>query len=885
MQASLMAGISSLLMRGEDGILYRLLSTPARDAVGSRFLRDLLGVVSLAAIYFIAGHLGLRLAFVHSSATAVWPPSGIALATLLVLGYRVWPGILIGAYLVNVTTAGSVATSVGIAAGNTLEGVLGAYLVNRFAGGRQAFDRARDFFKFVLLASLGSPAVSATVGVTSLSLGGFARWPDFGPIWLTWWLGDAVSILVVAPLLVLGSSGTPVPWRRRQMFEAATLMVSLFLVGQAVFGGLTFKTKNYPLEFVCIPFLLWVALRLGRRLVAIAIFELAAIAIWGTTRGFGPFVEETQNESLLLLQAYIGVVAVMSMAVATLVRERQGAEAALRSAHDELELRVRERTAALSGANAALATEMAERQGIEEQLRKSEEEYHLLFDRNPHPMWVFDAETLAFLAVNDAAVHHYGYSREELLGMTIDEIRPPEDVPPPDPSMPGQSAEPPMSTAIGLSRHRKKDGTVIQVDVASTPIGFRGRKARLVLAVDVMEKRNLEAQLLQSQKMEVVGRLAGGIAHDFNNLLGVITGYGELLRNRLDDARLRKYADDILKAAERAAALTQQLLAFSRKQVQQPRILNLNFAVEHMDGMLRRLIGEDIQLVTVLKDVGPIKADQGQVDQVLMNLVINARDAMPNGGRLVVETDAVDLDEGYARLHGDVRPGPYVMLAVTDTGHGMTPEVKARLFEPFFTTKEAGKGTGLGLATVHGIVKQSGGHVFVYSEPGAGTTFKVYFPQAAPSVDSGPSGVEEEAPRGDETILVVEDEAALREITRECLENRGYTVLEAAHGMGALELSQVYKAPIHLLITDVIMPGLTGRELAQRLTAERPEMKVIYMSGYTDDAVIRRGVLAEETPFVQKPFTAAHLDRKVREVLDGRGVSDTVGTDPIRRRP
>jgi hypothetical protein len=844
----------------------KLSSAGPASSSGSRLLRDFAAVGLLAALYFLAGRLGLRLASVHRSATAVWPPSGIALAALLVLGYRVWPGIALGAFLVNVTTAGSVATSIGIALGNTLEGIVGAYLVNRFANGSRAFDRARDFFKFVLLAGISSTAVSPAIGVTSLSLGEYARWADYGSIWMTWWLGDVASVLVVAPLLVLASSGAPVRWSRRRVLEAAALLLSLFLIGQIVFGGLIFHSKGYPLEFACIPFLLWAAVRFGRRLVAVAIVGLSGIAIWGTGRGLGPFVKETQNESLLLLQAFIGVVAVTTMALATLVWERQGVRAALQGARDELEQRVRERTSALSSANEALASEVKERKRAEEHLRRSEEEYHLLFDSNPHPMWVFDADTLAFLAVNTAAIDNYGYSRQEFLDMTIKDIRPPEDAPELERSLREHSAS--AATAVALFRHRKKDGTLIQADIASRRIRFLGREARLVLAVDVTERRSLEAQLLQSQKMETVGRLAGGVAHDFNNLLGVITGYGELLRNRLDDPRLRKYADDILQASERAAGLTKQLLAFSRKQVLQPRVLDVNGAVEHMEGMLRRLIGENIQLVTVLKNVPPIKADQGQVEQVLMNLAVNARDAMPQGGRIVIESDSVDLDENYARLHSEVRPGSYVMLAVSDTGHGMTPKVKARLFEPFFTTKEAGKGTGLGLATVHGIVKQSGGHIFVYSEPGRGTAFKMYFPPAEEGVAAAAPMPDEDGPRGTETILVVEDEAALREITRECLETTGYTVLEAAHAAAALELSARYKGTIHLLVTDVVMPGIPGSELAQRLAAERPGMKALYMSGYTDDTVILRGALTAEKPFVQKPFTIADLARKVRAVLD-----------------
>ena len=514
------------------------------------------------------------------------------------------------------------------------------------------------------------------------------------------------------------------------------------------------------------------------------------------------------------------------------------------------------------GSMAAVANQIAlgiKRKWTEEEQRSSEEQYRLLFESNPHPMWVYDEDTFAFLAVNDAALRHYGYSRDEFLAMTAPDIRPPEEH--------GGGHRSP-----DILKHRKKDGAIIEVDIAANPIVFEGRKAWLLLATDVTEKRSLEAQLQQSQKMESMGRLAGGVAHDFNNLLGIITGYGELLRKKVGaDARLIKYVDDIIKAADRAAGLTRQLLAFSRKQVLQPRILDLNAVVGETETMLRRLIGEDIQLVTVLADrLSPVRADPGQMDQVLMNLAVNARDAMPRGGRLTIETGNVALDHTYARHHAGVEPGQYVMLAVSDTGHGMTPEVRARSFEPFFTTKAMGKGTGLGLATVHGIVRQSGGHIWLYSEPGHGTTFKIYLPRTeAPGAAVGaPAPAEADLPTGSETILLVEDEASLRELVGECLEASGYKVVEASHGMAALEAGERHRGRIDLLLTDVVMPGMSGRELAERLRGSRPEIRTLYMSGYTDDAVVLHGILAEDMAFLQKPFTAADLARRVRAVLD-----------------
>lgn len=509
-------------------------------------------------------------------------------------------------------------------------------------------------------------------------------------------------------------------------------------------------------------------------------------------------------------------------------------------------------------------------------LQKSEEQYRLLFDSNPQPMWVYDEETLAFLAVNDAALRHYGYSRDEFLTMTVRDVHPSEE---------NQAIEEYIATAarqgeregvhsLRIWKHRKKDGALIDVEIAVSPIAFRGRKARLKLATDVTEKKRLEAQLLQSQKMESVGKLAGGVAHDFNNLLGIITGYGELLARRIpDDPSLRKYVGDILKAAKRAADLTHQLLAFSRKQVLQPRILDLNTAVGEMERMLRRLIGEDIDLVTLLADgLGRVMADPGQIEQVIMNLAVNARDAMPQGGRLTIETANVNLDAAYARSRPGVEPGSHVVLAVSDTGHGMPQEVLSHLFEPFFTTKEPGKGTGLGLATVHGIVKQSGGHIFVYSEPQHGTTFKIYLPrleEAAEASKTVSAEAEADWPRGSETVLLVEDEASLRSLVRECLEGSGYAVIEARHAGHALEIAEGHAAPIDLLMTDVVMPGMSGRELARRLTVSHPSMKVLYMSGYTDDAVVLHGVLAADVAFLQKPFTGEALARKLREVLDG----------------
>jgi two-component system, cell cycle sensor histidine kinase and response regulator CckA len=503
---------------------------------------------------------------------------------------------------------------------------------------------------------------------------------------------------------------------------------------------------------------------------------------------------------------------------------------------------------------------------------ETEERYHTLFDRNPFPMWAYDLKTLRFLAVNDAAVEHYGYSREEFLDMTIRDIRPPQELGrlEQDVALVRSQSIDPQSWNSALWRHRKKDGTVFEVEVRSSTLSFGGWEARLVLAKDVSAERRLEEQLRQAQRMEAVGRLSAGVAHDFNNLLGVILGYGGILRSRIKDEALRSKLEEIIKAGEKAAGLTRQLLTFSRKQVLQPVVLDLNAVVADMNRMLQRVLGEDIDLMTrPAPELGGVRADPGQVEQVLMNLVANARDAMPRGGHLTIETGNVVLDEGYAAQHGTVRPGPYVMLAVSDTGSGMDAETQRHIFEPFFTTKEAGRGTGLGLATVYGIVTQSEGHIWVYSEPGRGTTFKVYLPRvdaAAPALAT--TRAEARAPKGTETILLVEDDEQLRELAREVLSDHGYTVLCASSGPAALAAAEAYAGEIHLLLTDVVMMGMSGRELSEALFPSRRDTRVLFTSGYTDDAIVHHGVLEQEMAFLQKPFPPAALLSKVRQALD-----------------
>jgi PAS domain S-box-containing protein len=510
-----------------------------------------------------------------------------------------------------------------------------------------------------------------------------------------------------------------------------------------------------------------------------------------------------------------------------------------------------------------------ERKRTEEQLHDSERKYRLLFETNPEPMFVYDFETLRILAANEAAIARYGYSEREFLELTLRDIRSPEDQSRLDEELGRRPAEGAVRSGV---RHRTRDGTRFEVDLIARPLDFAGRRARLVLARDVTAQRHLEEQLRQSQKMEAVGQLAGGIAHDFNNLLTAILGSAQLLlHNTPEGDPRREDAEEIRQAGLRAAELTRQLLAFSRRQVLAPKVLELNAVVANMERMLRRLLGEDVELVTSLDAAtGAVSADPGQLEQVLLNLAVNARDAMPGGGRLSVATARVTLNEEHIERRHRLPAGDYACLVVTDTGSGMDEATQAHLFEPFFTTKEVGKGTGLGLATVYGIVKQSGGYIWVYSEPARGTTIKVYLPRVAGATEPlTPAPEAKEVRGGDETVLLVEDATPVRALARRSLEARGYRVLDAADGPAALALSADHRGGIDILVTDVVMPGMSGRELAERLAPLRPDMKVLYTSGYTDDAMVRQGVLNAGVAFLQKPFVPDTLARKVRDVLDG----------------
>lgn len=752
----------------------------------------------LAAAYYVSARLGLRLQFQETQATPFWPPSGIALAALFLFGARLGGGVFLGAFLANLADfyvksrallpvgglgllqhlAGHpehIVISAGIGLGNTLEAVAGSYLVRRFVVGSDIFQDIRNILWFILWALICC-IIAATIGVCSLFAGAALPYPLLSTTWVTWWLGDATGILIFTPLVLAWSRLGRDQLRAQPWGRMAAALLLLFLLCQFTFNawfnaelsGLSrylfdgwldltvlFTTEAYML----IPVLLWIEFGFGTVAATLGIAITAGIAVVGTVNGRGPFLEATQNESLLVLQGFLGVMSITVLVLDAALRERRRALGEVTRAHDELELRIRERTAQLSEANDELSLKIRERN-------------------------------------------------------------------------------------LALAR----------------------------LEQETAERRRTEEILHQSQKMEVLGQLTGGIAHDFNNLLHVIFGSIETLQRRLKTAapELRQPIDMALRSSEKAATLTQRLLAFSRRQPLQPKPVDLNGLVAGMSDLLRRALGESVAVETVLGGgLWSVFVDPSQLESAVLNLAVNARDAMPEGGKLTLETANVFLDESYAAAQAEVAAGPYVMIAVSDTGIGMTAEVIAKAFEPFFTTKEHGKGTGLGLSQVYGFIKQSGGHLKIYSEPGDGTTVKLYLPRLATGEPRERMVDVQPIPTGTpkETILLVEDNEDVRVHSAEMLGELGYRVVTAPDGPTALGLLEAEHA-IRLLFTDLGLPGgVNGRQLAEEARRRDPGLKVLFTTGYAQNAVVHRGRLDPGVALITKPFTYAALAAKVRDIL------------------
>ena len=661
--------------------------------------------------------------------------------------------------------------------------------------------------------------------------------------------GRSIGVIAVQTY----SAGVRYGERERQILEFVSTQIALVIERKRAEQQLADSEAKYRLLFESNPEPMWVYDHESYRILAA---NQAAIASYGYT--------EAELQSMTVYDLHP---AIDHPVLALLLRESRDLAATRTGLHHRrkdgtiIDVEILADSIEFAGRRARLilSRDVTERRHLERQLLENEQKYRMLFEANAEAMYVYDLETYKFLAVNQAAIARYGYSQGEFLGMTVFDLWPPTE-----------ARRIKLSEATGNWIHQRKDGSLLEAEIVSHTIDFGGRQANLVLARDVTEQRRLEAQLRQAQKMEAVGRLAGGIAHDFNNLLTAILGSAQLALRELEPSHVvREDLEEIRRAGLRAADLTRQLLAYSRRQVVAPKVIDVNETLRSLDSMLRRLIREDIAFAMDLGDRPlAVKSDAGQLEQVVLNLIVNARDAITHAGRIVVRTMGVVLGPVQPENDPPAPPGRYVLLEVRDTGSGLTPEARAHLFEPFFTTKELGKGTGLGLATVYGIVKQNGGYIYVDSETAQGTTVRVYLPEAGEALPTPEQALPATAPtRGSETVLLVEDEPAVRQFARRALESSGYCVLAAADGAEAMASAVGHAGPIHVLVTDVVMPGMGGPELARRLSQQRPTLRVLFCSGYTDDASVREGVREAGTAFLQKPFSPEELIRKVREVL------------------
>jgi two-component system cell cycle sensor histidine kinase/response regulator CckA len=663
---------------------------------------------------------------------------------------------------------------------------------------------------------------------------------------LAWTHAIADSVIGLAYLVISGTLAYLIYRGQRDLpFHWLFLAFALFIIACG---------SSHVIEAVTI----WIPVYV----LSAAIKVLTAIASIATALML-PFVVP---DILLLVQTARSSEARRVLLEAVLV-ERDVAQEELKQSNSALEQRVLDRTIQITSAKEILETEVIERRRNEEMLRQSEERFSKAFCSNPLPMTISTETEGRYLDVNDSFLAMVGCERSSVIGRTMDELGiwiDPED------RITMMKRLSNQGRVIGLpAQIRASGGVVREATVSAEQIELLGQLCVLAVTEDATEMKCLQAQSEQAQKMEAIGRLAGGVAHDFNNLLGVIIGYSDLSIGQLTPELLVANLVQIKKAAERGAHLTRQLLAFSRQQIVSLKILDLNAVINTASQMLSRVVREDIILAyQTAIPLGSIKADSGQIEQVLLNLVVNARDAMPDGGKITIETASVELDDKYRLGREPVIAGQYVMLSVRDNGCGMDEATKARIFEPFFTTKQPGQGTGLGLASVYGIVKQSGGYVWVYSEVGRGTTFKLYFPRVQADVEaSRMPHIYTESIGGDETILLVEDEIALREVTAFTLRSVGYTVVEVDSPAKAIWFVETHREPIHLLLTDVIMPHMNGVELSKRLKATRPHLKVIFASGYGGEELARQLSIAPNAVLLEKPFSKDTLLAKIRAVL------------------
>ena len=929
-----------------------------------------LAAVGLA--YFALAKFGLRLASVNPSASPIWPPTGLALAAVLLGGLRVWPAILAGAFAANATTAGTLETAAVIAVGNTLEAVAGGFLIERWSGGRGTFLRPARVAKFALISVGPATVISATVGVVTLAVAGFAAWANFMPIWVTWWLGDAAGALVVTPVLVLWAQ---TDWRavnRREALDVFLLLVCTAGVGLIAFSPLLPRSDyTSPLGFLAILPLLWAALRRGPRDTATVGLMLTGFAVWATIEHAGPFGRLQLNESFVLLLTFMTSVSLPSLVLSADVAVRRAVEGQLRRTQAELDKRVKERTAALADANihmleaqrlanlgswswdiaqnriswsdqlfeiygvsraqfrgtfddflefihpddrakvqqsidAAFSTgsgfsheerirrpdgsvrnlhsvgevlrdangaavrmlgvclDVTERKQAEQALRNSEQSYRLLLKGvSDYAIYMLDPAGLV-RSWSPGAEKIKGYRADEIIGRHVREFYSEHD-------RKAGLPEAVLDIAAregrfeGQGQRVRKDGSVFYASAVIEAI--RDDAGELVgfakVTRDITEQHEAQValeqtreQLAQAQKMEAIGQLTGGIAHDFNNLLMIVSGYAQILQRRLAEPKDARAIEAIRTAVNRGEKLTRQLLAFSRRQKLMPVVVDLRQRIDAVRDMLAPSLQGNIELTCDVEDkIWPVEVDLGELELALVNIAVNARDAMPEGGKITLSARNVLLKPGSA---AGALEGEFVALAIIDTGSGMTPEVLARVFEPFFTTKPVGKGTGLGLAQVHGFANQSGGAVTASSEEDRGTVVTIYLPRSLAELSEAEVSTPAlEASQG--TVLVVEDSREVADVTSSLLEQIGFRVVRAENAGEALRHLQ-QGIEFDLVFSDIVMPGaLDGLGLAQVCRERFPDVPILLTSGYSD-AVETAGA---QFDILRKPFEISALEHAI----------------------
>ena len=830
----------------------------------------------LGLIYFSLAKIGLTHASVNPSASPIWPPTGLAIAVLLLRGYRVWPAILVAAFAANATTAGSIATSLAIGLGNTAEGLIGAYLVNRWSGGRATFETAAGVARFALI-SFVPTALSATVGVTSLVLGGYAEPATVASVWLTWWLGDLAGALLLTPVIVLWANDNVRTLDRQAVLEGVVMYAAVCAIGLVAFSPLIEPLdRRAPLGFLAVLPLLWSALRRGQRDTATAALILAGFAIWGALAGTGPFGRDTLNESFLLLLMFMIGVTVPSLALSADVAMRRRTEEELRSVQGDLNRRFDARTAALIEANRALQEEVDLRKRAETDL--DQQTHHLI-----------EAQRLANLGSwsrrlednkvvwSDQLYEIFGVQPGEDLSGSFEGFL--QRVHPDDREMTRQQVQQAIHGGTPFQGERRivrpngeirytQNRVELVKDADGRVVAMHG------ICLDVTERKQTELalertreQLAQMQKMEALGQLTGGIAHNFNNLLMIVSGHAEMLRRKLSDPGQLRAIDAILGAGRRGESLTRQLLTFSRRQPLNPVPIDLYQTVQTMRPMLSSSLRGNISLVNDLpQDLWAVEADIAEFELALVNIAVNARDAMPDGGTFTISGRNVPAGEGRAGQP----TGEHVVISFADTGEGIPQDILKKIFDPFFTTKAVDKGTGLGLSQVYGFAHQSGGTVSVASEVGRGTTLSIYLPrsEAAAAADdrtSRPASVG----RAEGTVLVVEDNPDVADVTASLLEQIGYRVLRAGNARDALATIE-RGDPIDLMFSDIVMPdGMNGIHLAQLVKEHHPGIRVLLTTGYSDVSA------AGETrfPILRKPFELLELEKAVREAMTGKAAA------------